>query len=493
MRNQSITPLVALILIGGVARGQRAVAGADLDAITRRVMTQEHVVGASVLVARGDRILLHAGYGFADLELEVPAKDETVYHLVGPMMPFTGVAVLQLVERGKLSLDDDVARWVPEFPMQGRRVSVRQLLNHTTGIVDYHYLGDAIDGTSRQPKALDEVMALYAGRPWVNEPGTKWDWSISGFQLLVTIVERASGESFEQYVQQNILTPAAVKSTSYCDDFTLVHGLSHGYRRMGSSYAPANENDMAFNYDLRYCGTVGDLFRAWTALRKGTLLKPQTFAAMSSAEGAAMHMSASDPKAQYGLALMLNHEDDHRSRGQHGSLLGYAGSMYEFPDDDLFVAVLTNTEGQNAYAIGRALARAVLGLPELPAPPLADPEQTLADVPVSADERGALAGAYLLKFDKLPPDLHGSFTQYRRTYRIFDENGRLMIEPLGQGAERLLEQPDGSFAMRSQPRNRVVFVMEHGRAVRMTMDSDGGGRPLAGDRIGSGEPPALRR
>ena len=77
----------------------------------------------------------------------------------GPMLPFTGVAVLQLVERGKLALDDEVSRYVPEFPMQGHRVTVRQLLNHTSGIVDYHYLGDPIDATSRQPKALDEARA----------------------------------------------------------------------------------------------------------------------------------------------------------------------------------------------------------------------------------------------------------------------------------------------------------------------------------------------
>jgi D-alanyl-D-alanine carboxypeptidase len=490
MRPPSLTLLAILALaVTSVAAAQPSTA--DLDAIARRVIAQQHVVGASVLVARGDQILLHKGYGFADLGLEAPTKDETVYHIVGPMMPFTGVAVLQLVERGKLSLDDDLSKSVPEFPMQGHRVSVRQLLNHTTGIVDYHYLGDAIDGTSRQPKALDEVMALYAGKPWVNEPGTKWDWSISGFQLLVTIVERVSGLSYEDYVQRNILTPAGTKATSYCDDFTLVRGLSHGYRRMGNTYVPANENDMAFNYDLRYCSTVGDLYRAWRAVRDGKLLTPATLKGMSTAEGPAVHMSASDPEAQYGLALSLNHEDDHRSRGQHGSLLGYAGSMYEFPDDHLFVAVLTNTENQNAYAIGRALARAVLALPELPAPPPAPPERTLADVALSATERARLVGTFLLKFDKLPPELHGSFTQYRRTYRVFDENGRLMIEPVGQGAERLLKQEDGSFAMRSQPRSRIAFVVQNDRAVRMTMDSEGGGRPLAGDRVGNGEPQTL--
>ena len=102
-------------------------------------------------------------------------------------------------------------------------------------------------------------------------PGTKWDWSISGFQLLVTILERVSGESYEDYVRQNILNPAGVKSTTYCDDFTLTRGLSHGYRKLGGSYVMAHENDMAYNTDLRYCSTVGDLYQAWRAVKEKRL------------------------------------------------------------------------------------------------------------------------------------------------------------------------------------------------------------------------------
>src|SRR5579862_5138404 len=151
----------------------------DLDAIAKRVITQEHVVGASVLVAQKGEIIFEKGYGFADLGLDAPAKADTVYGVVGPMLPITGVAIMQLVERGKLSLDDDIAKFIPEFPLQGHHVTIRQLLNHTSGIVDYHYLGDPIEATSRTPKALDEVMALYADKKWVNEPGQKWDWSIS--------------------------------------------------------------------------------------------------------------------------------------------------------------------------------------------------------------------------------------------------------------------------------------------------------------------------
>jgi CubicO group peptidase (beta-lactamase class C family) len=463
-----------------------------LDGVVRRTIAQEGVVGASVLVARGNKILLHQGYGFADLGLEVASKDETVYHVVGPMLPFTGIAVLQQMERGKLSLDDDISKYVPEFPLQGHHVTIRQLLNHTSGIVDYHYLGDPIEATSRQPKALDEVMALYAGKKWVNEPGAKWDWSISGFQLLVTIVERVSGQSFADYAQQNIFTPAGVKSTTYCDDFLLVHGLSHAYRKFEKGYVPANENDMAYNADLRFCSTVGDIYRLWESIREKKLIEPKTFELMTTAEGAAAHMSTQDPKSQYGLALILSHEDDHRRIGQHGSLLGYRGSLYDFPDDGLTIVVLTNTEGQNAYAIARALARTLLGLPQITASATGT-EKALEDKPVLAEERKQLAGTYVLKLDRLTAGLHDSFAQYRRTFRVFDENGRLMIQPLGESPERLLKQDGGTFAMRSKPRSRISFLAREGSAASMKMEPSDFGVPLSGERIGAGDPQTFHR
>jgi D-alanyl-D-alanine carboxypeptidase len=473
------------------SRGQEV--AADLYRVVQRMVAQEGVVGASVLVARRDKILLHKGYGFADLGLEAPAQDETVYHVVGPMLPFTGIAVLQQMERGKLSLDDDISKYVPEFPLQGHRVTIRQLLNHTSGIVDYHYLGDPIEATSRQPKALDEVMALYAGKKWVNEPGAKWDWSISGFQLLVTIVERVSGQSFAEYVKQNIFTPAGVTATAYCDDFSLVRGLSHAYRKFEKGYVPANENDMAYNADLRFCSTVGDIYQLWESIRAKKLIEPKTFEMMTTAEGAAMHMSPQDPKAQYGFAIILNHEEEHRRIGQHGSLLGYSGSLYDFPEDGLTVVVLTNTEGQNAYAITRALARAVLGLPQLPVPPAAAAEKLLEDKPVSEDERKQLAGTYVLKLERLTPGLHDSFEQYRRTFRVFDENGRLMIQALGEGPEQLLKQQDGSFAARSKPKSRVSFVAQGRTAASMKMDPSDFGVPLSGERVGAGDPQTFHR
>ena len=169
----------------------------------------------------------------------------------------------------------------------------------------------------------------------MNEPGTVWDWSISGFVLLVEIIERTSGQSFDAYMRQHVYGPAGMKSTTLCDDFTMTPGLSPGYRRAGDGDVQAAENGMAFNYDLRYCSTVGDLARGWQAELSHKLIKAETLKQMSTAAGPSLKMSPTDPEMHYGLALTLNHEDKHRSRGQHGSLLRLRLARCTNSPDDL--------------------------------------------------------------------------------------------------------------------------------------------------------------
>ncbi len=211
---------------------------------------------------------------------------------------------------------------------------------------------------------------------------------------------------------------------------------------------------------------------------------------MTTPEGVAMQMSPTDANAHYGFAISINQEGDHQRIGQHGSLMGYSGSLYDFPADGLTIVVLTNTEGQNAYAITRALARAVLGLPDLPAASGGgnSAQTVLADKAMTSAERAQVSGTYILKLERLTPQLHDSYAQYRRTYRVFDENGRLMIEALGGVPERLLKQEDGNFATRTSPRGRVTFVIKDGRAAAMTMDGSGLGASLSGARVGNEDP-----
>jgi CubicO group peptidase (beta-lactamase class C family) len=361
------------------------------------------------------------------------------------MHTFTGVAILQQVERGKLSLDDDIAKYLPDFPTQGHHVTIRELITNTSGMPDYHYRGDPLEATYRQPKAMDEVIALFASGQWVHEPGAHWDWSVSNFQLLVKILELVTGQPYNEYMQQNIFAPAGVTAMVPCDSTSVIHALSHGYQRVGDHYEAATEDSGAVGYDFRFCGTVSDVFHIWRATQQGKLIKPETLKLMTTAEGAGINMTPADPEQHYGMAFFLRHEDGHRNVGQSGSLLGYSGSMYHFPEDDLTVIVLTNTAGQNAGAIGSALARKTLGLSPRPATPPQAQLPTLADEPVSADERSKLTGTYVLKVAE--GGYHDSFAQYRRTYRVFDEDGRLMIEALGEKPERLLKQKNGSYAI----------------------------------------------
>lgn len=461
----------------------------DLDSLARQVVGQSHVVGASVLVAKGDRVLLLSAYGVSDLGLEAPSRPDSVYHIVGPMLPFTGVAVMQQVERGKLRLDDDIAKYLPEFPTQGHHVTIRQLLTHTSGVPDYHYLGDPLESTYRQPKAMDEVVALFANVPWIHEPGTHWDWSVSNFQLLTAILERVSGQSFPEYMRQNIFAPAGAAATSSCDNTSVIHGLAHAYQRVGNHYEAATEDSSAVSYDLRFCSTVSDLFHIWRAVQLGKLLKPETLKLMTTAEGPGIKMTAADPKTHYGMAFILGHEDDHRDIGQNGSLLGYSGSMYHFPADDLTVIVLTNTSDQNAKVIGSALARKVLGLASTPAAPKEAQPPSLTDEPVSAEERKQLVGTYVLKVAE--GAYHDSFSQFRRTYRVFDENGRLMIEALGENPVHLLKQNNGSFAVSSWPPAPITFVLHGQNAITLRLSTTE--LTLAGERVGPADPQTFHR
>ena len=356
--------VTAIISLGVCAVSLADTSQSDLDSVARLAVAQAHVVGASVLVAKGDHILLLKGYGVSDLGLEAPSKADSVYHVVGPMLPFTGVALMQQVERGKLSLDDDIAKYLPEFPTQGHHVTVRELLSNTSGIVDYHYRGDPLESTYRQPKAMDEVMALFANGQWVHEPGTQWDWSVSNFQLLTAKFSSASPASpSPNTCSKTCSPPPAPLRRPACDNSSVIHGLSHSYQSVGDHFEAATEDSSAVSYDLRFCSTVSDLFHIWRAVQLGKLLKPETLKLMTTAEGPGIKMTASDPDQHYGMAFLLGHEADHRDVGQNGSLLGYSGSMYHFPADDLTVIVLTNTSDQNAKYIGSALARKVLALP----------------------------------------------------------------------------------------------------------------------------------
>jgi CubicO group peptidase (beta-lactamase class C family)/ketosteroid isomerase-like protein len=446
-----------------------------LEALSRAALERDGIPGLSVVIVQGSDTLLSAGYGFADLSHRVPATPATRYRIqsLGGLL---GVVLLQQVEAGRITLNDDASRLLPDFPWQGRHVSVRQLLDDTSGLPDFHYLGDAVEMNAANPKTLQDVISLFAGRPFTHAPGERYEWTLSGWILAGALLERLAGEPFDTYAARRVYAPAGMKDTTNCDDQTVVLDLARGYDRVQSGFLQANSQSASlYPFLSTVCGTAQDAANFAHALRDGRLLRQESWRAMITPTSAA-HLkdpSVDDSDAAEGVAVRLRHEGTHAWVGDYGSNPGYSGALMDFPAESLTVSVLTNSGGHNAYKLARQLAREVLALPALPDRPVASLHYstlrgttlTLADLPTTPVERAQLVGTYRLRFDSGPPQ----FAVYERTVEITERFGHLMFRYLGGVQEPLLAQGKGEYAVLSAPERRFTFHMEPRKPVRMLL------------------------
>ena len=443
----------------------------DLDAFVSTTIQKLNIAGASVLITQKGKQVLNKGYGFADLSHDVPATPETTYFLVGPGGFILSACILQLIEQGKLSLEDDVSKYLPDFPLQGHPVKVKHLMSSTSGIIDYHYLGDPLESTYRTPKASDEVTALFSGRPFTStEPGIKWDWSISNFALLVDILEKVTGASYKDYLQKNIITPLELKGTTYLEEKKVIKHLARGYGKQAGELFPTYQSMFTYDPSLRISTSTGDLFKIWDAIRSNKIISAKSFAMMTTPEGAAKQISSTEAGLSFGFILRIKRVGDQTAMGLHGALPGYSSHCYYFPQKDLSIVVLANTSNQYANDIGLAIGLKLLGLP--PSPERVLPKNDLSNKSITSAEQKTLVGTYTLR---LAPDplRHRSYDYYNRTLRIIVEAGQLKIQKLGDSPELLLKQDDSTFATYSSPSERLTFDIQNGKAATITISESG--------------------
>src|SRR5689334_23639037 len=172
-----------------------------VDSIANAAVAEHRTAGVSVAVVKNGRTVLAKGYGFADLENDVPATPETVYRIGSVTKQFTSAAIMKLMEQGKLSLDDTLQKFLPNFPTQGNHVTVRHLLTHTSGIKSYTGLGPKWQRVMRLDLPPDSMVALFANEPFDFKPGDKWLYDNSGYFLLGMIIEKLSGKTYGQYLK----------------------------------------------------------------------------------------------------------------------------------------------------------------------------------------------------------------------------------------------------------------------------------------------------
>src|SRR5689334_19042065 len=386
-----------------------------VDSVANAAVTAHRTAGVSVAVVKNGRTVLAKGYGFADLENDGPATAQTVYRIGSVTKQFTSAAIMRLVEQGKVSLDDTLQKSLPNFPTQGNRVTVRHLLNHTSGIKSYTSLGPKWQRVERLDLATDSLVSLFANEPFDFKPGDAWLYDNSGYFLLGMIIEKVSGKKYGQYLQDEFFTPLGLKGTIYCDQAPLIKHRAQGYApKPGGGFINAEPLSMTQPYAAgSLCSTVTDL-AAWTlALSSGKVVSPASYKMMTTP------LTLNDGKPlSYGFGLGVGTVGGHRQISHNGGINGFISELHHYPDDSLVTVVLTNTGALAAVQLERLIARRALGIKDLPA------------VPIELSALDRLVGDYQIGSARL---------------KIFVEGGRLRAQPPGGAAFGLKHVGNGRF------------------------------------------------
>ena len=260
------------------SRGAGANSGlADFERRVRATMSAEAIPGMTAGFARGAMQWVR-GYGFADLENKVPATAISAYRYASVQKPMTAVAVLQLVERGKIDLDADIRDYVPYFPDKGHRITPRQLLGHIGGIPDY---ASEADEHLTEHKNTREAIALFADRALIAEPGTRFKYTSYGYNLLGVAIETVSGKAYGDYMREHVWGPAGMTSTRMEDPAVIIPNRVRGYRFVDGQVRNSEFVDVSSRFAAGASrGTVPDLLRFGTALSEGRLISPASMALM---------------------------------------------------------------------------------------------------------------------------------------------------------------------------------------------------------------------
>lgn len=326
-----------------------------IDAYLKPFGETGNLIG-SVLVARGGRILFRQSYGMANYELRVPNSSETRFHIASVSKPFTAAAILQLQEQGRLGVSDHVSKYVPDFP-NGDRITLDHLLTHSSGIPDINGI-EGIDTFERSPHTLQQIVSKFAGLPLQFAPGSKQSYSNSNYNLLALILEKVSGESYENYLRHHIFEPAGMKDSGVDDDASrLIPNAASGYNPAGiSGFENASYLDWSNKTgNGNLYSTVEDLYRFDRALNRNILLKRAT---------QQKYFVEADDNF-YGWYIW-NQRLGHRLLAAKGHGPGFTAELDRYPDDDVTIIVLCNSYATASQKPGSEALEAIVFGHEVP-------------------------------------------------------------------------------------------------------------------------------
>jgi CubicO group peptidase (beta-lactamase class C family) len=355
------TVFVALIAVGaatGAAQSGGALAG-KLDAIAGAGVRENRAVGIVAGVARGkDRLLLEA-YGNADVEANVPMTVDTVLPIGSVTKQFTATAILQLRDAGKLGLDDEITKWLPDFETHGNRVTLRHLLGHTSGVTELVEMAElrAMKMMRNPTITRDDIYKVVNRQPFQFPTGTLQIYSNTNFWLLGLVLEKASGLGYEDYIKTKIFAPLGMTRSMSCSDADKLPRAASGYGMKGpmAIRVPPIVHT-ATHAAGAICSTAPDMITWLQALHGGKVLTPKSYAEM-------MAPSKLNDGTLTRYAMGTSVADDihgHKFLGHDGGGFGYSSVVNWYPEAQLAIVVLTNSEPDEIAVVTTNLAAEVL-------------------------------------------------------------------------------------------------------------------------------------
>jgi CubicO group peptidase (beta-lactamase class C family) len=304
----------------------------------------------SVLVAKDGQIVLREAYGKANYELDVPNTVDTKFRIGSVTKQFTAMAIMILAEQGKIAVDDPVSKHLENSPVAWEKITIRHLLNHTSGIPSYTSFPQMMTRTVRLPATLDEVIASFNDKPLEFEPGERFAYSNSAYIVLGKIIERASGHDYATFLKRNIFEPLEMDDTGYDHNGAILPRRAAGYSRTLVLLANAPYIDMSWPHAAgALYSTVNDLSKWDQALLAGKLISPESYELMFT-----------PGKASYGFGWFIRETDGHKEISHGGGIHGFQSSVIRYPDDKLVVIVLCNVVPTQVEKISHELAKIAL-------------------------------------------------------------------------------------------------------------------------------------
>lgn len=318
-----------------------------IDAAIMAWMTKNKAPALSVAIVTDNRVRWSKGYGLADLENAVPAKADTAYRLASIAKSMTAVAVMQLVEHGKIDLNAPINKYCAAYPQKQPlkdapdkhfSITVRQLLVHQSGM-RHNKMDEVL--TTRHYNSISEAIASFKDDPLVVEPETKYSYSTPGYTLLGCAIETASGMSYIDYLRENIFKPAGLARTFVDDVYAIIPNRARGYRK---TQAGEIQNAPLHDTSIKVPGgglvtTVEDLARFAIAINTNKLVKPETLAQMWAKP------KTSDGKQQrYAMGFLIDDRDGLLRVTNDGSQAGTRTFLFLLPRQGFAVALMTNLE-----------------------------------------------------------------------------------------------------------------------------------------------------